>query len=842
MPTQIRHTPAIRPFGGTALRAVQGRRILTLSLLLACAGCGGDVSLSWTSVATPEPEPTYQATLRRTEYGIPHIQAEDWGSLGYGYGYAYAQDNLCTAMRGIVAATSRSAELFGEADGDPVTDFVLRFLLGDQEAFEANFLPDADSAAHRLVEGFAFGMNRHLRETGVANLPVGESGCRDADWVFEIDATDLWMLLARIPLKGSSDEGIVRRAIFNTAGPSPGAAGTFEEAGQAELADGLRRLARALIRPGQGSNALAIGSGLSQSGKGLLLGNPHRSWSGDGSFYQVHLTLPGEYDVAGAALQGLPWIGIGFNRDLAWTHTTSFATRFTLHELQINPDNLLQYRYDGQWRDITTEEVAIQVKRPDGTLEERTHTFYRSHFGPVINLRELSGLFDPWPLANGSVLALRDANQPRADAFFDQYRRMGQARDLDQFTEALQPIAIPVFHTLAADRHGEAFYGEVAAVPRITQAQLDGCLTRIGRLLAGLTNNAALVLDGSDPDCEWGEDADSPPGTNLYGYEARPKIRTRDYVGNSNDSYWLSDANQPLTGFPLVFGWLGGEGQQQMLRTRIGHLMVEERRNAADGLDSAPGFTLESLKGLMFRNRVFAAELTLDDALDRCAALPADTTDQAEQRALAACAVLAGWDRKADIDSRGTHVFREFWRGIRRALADDFTNVVDSNRFWAQDFDPADPLGTPRGIDLDKPRNRELVVAALSGAVLALEDAGVALDAPWGDVHFAPRNNLRIPIHGADDGLGVYGAISAPLGDGGYAARGGNSHLQAVTWGDEGCPIADTLLVPSQSTDPDSPHYADQTELYSRKEWVRFPYCEDEISAAQIGETVVIEE
>jgi len=359
---------------------------------------------------------------------------------------------------------------------------------------------------------------------------------------------------------------------------------------------------------------------LSQTGKGLLLGNPHRSWTGDGSFYQVRLTLPGEYDVAGAALQGLPWVGIGFNSDLAWTHTTSFATRFTLYELELNPLDLMQYRYDGEWRDITTEEVAIQAQLEDGLLEERTHTFYRSHFGPIVNLKEISPLFRTWPLANGSVLALRDANTSRAGAFFEQYRRMGQAEDMDDFTEALKSIATPVFHTLAADRDGEAFYGEVAAIPHVTQAQLDDCLTRIGRLLAGLANNA------------------------------------------------------------------------------------------------------------------------------------------------------------------------------------------------------------------------------VSEAVLALEDAGVALDAPWGDVQFAARNNLRIPIHGADGDLGDYGAISSRFKDGGYPAHTGNSHLQAVTWDEDECPIADTLLVPSQSSDPGSPHFADQTELYSRKEWVRFPYCEGEISAAQIGETVVVEE
>ncbi len=788
------------------------------------------------------PAPVFQATIRRTEYGIPHITADDWEGLGYGYGYAYAQDNFCMTMRGVVEATSRSAEFFGEAEGDLTTDFVLRFLLGERDDFEANFLPDTDPPAHRLVDGFAHGMNRYLRETGAANLPDGETGCRDADWVFEVDATDLWMLLARIPLQGSSDQSIVRRAIFNTRGPDGSARIGFTDKDRDTLARSLGALGQALARPDSGSNALAVGGDLSQSGKGLLLGNPHRAWTGLGSFYQAHLTLPGEYDVAGASLQGLPWIGIGFNGDLAWTHTTSFATRFTLYEVSVNPDDPLQYRYDGEWRDITAEDVSIQVKRADGALETRTHTFYSTHFGPVVNLRELNGLLDGWPLANGSVLALRDGNRLRADVLFDQYRRMGQARNMAEFTEALKTIGVPVFHTLAADRHGEAFYGEVSAVPRISQTQLLRCSTLIGALVAPATNYSTLILNGSDPACEWGEDADSPAGTQLYGYEARPRIQTRDYVGNSNDSYWLSNPSQPLTGFPLVFGWLGGEGQQQMLRTRLGHLMVEERRNATDDLDSVPGFTIDSLKGLMYRNRVLAAELTLDDVLAICAGLSANTTNGAERRARAACEALDGWDRKAEVDSRGAHVFQEFWRRIRAEHTGDFTNVVDSDRFWAVDFDPANPLTTPRGIDGSERRNRALVIAALSEAVLALEAAGVALDAAWGDVHFAVRNNLRIPIHGGDGDLGVYGTIYAGLGDGGYVARGGNSYIQAVTWDDDECPIADTILAQSQSSDPASSHHADQTELYSRKAWVRFPYCEAEITAAQIGETQEIEE
>ena len=379
-----------------------------------------------------------------------------------------------------------------------------------------------------------------------------------------------------------------------------------------------------------------MGRDLSQTGKGLLLGNPHLSWSGPRGFHQLHLTIPGEYDVAGAALHGVPWVGIGFNGDLAWTHTTSFATRFTLYELELNPEDPLQYRYEDEWRDIVSEDVTILVKLEDGSLEERTHTFYRSHYGPIVSLGEVSDLLGGWPLPNGNLFTVRDANALSDLRAINQYLDMGRARTVAEFTEALKRIGIPVFHVFAADRDGEAFYGEIAGIPHVTQQQLDDCETELGRLIAFGTNDAVLTLDGSSAACEWGEDPDSPPGTNLYGYEARPKLQTTDYVGNGNDSYWLSNADNPLTGFPVVFGWLGHENKQQSLRTRIGHLMVRERREATDGLDEAAGFTLDSMKAFMYSNRVYGAEIVLDDVLAICDGLTG--ADDSEERAMRACA------------------------------------------------------------------------------------------------------------------------------------------------------------------------------------------------------------
>ena len=110
-------------------------------------------------------------------------------------------------------------------------------------------------------------------------------------------------------------------------------------------------------------------------------------------------------------------------------------------------------------------------------------------------------------------------------------------------------------------------------------------------------------------------------------------------------------------------------------------------------------------------------------------------------------------------------------------------------------------------------------------------------------MQYLERNNENVPIHGGPGPMGVYGAISVGLSEGGYVNPGsGNSYIQAVTWDESECPIADVILVPSQSTNPESPHFADQTKLYSDKQWVRFPFCEDDISAAQIGETLLLQE
>ena len=49
----------------------------------------------------------------------------------------------------------------------------------------------------------------------------------------------------------------------------------------------------------------------------------------------VHPDAPdraGRFDVAGGALTGFPAINIGFNKDVAWSHTVSTGYRFTPYQ------------------------------------------------------------------------------------------------------------------------------------------------------------------------------------------------------------------------------------------------------------------------------------------------------------------------------------------------------------------------------------------------------------------------------------------------------------------------------------------------------------------------------
>jgi acyl-homoserine-lactone acylase len=759
----------------------------------------------------------YSATIRTTDEGIPRILAKSWGDLGFGYGYALASQDICTVADSYVTVDAKRSRYFGPGgswtfQGNGFTfnnldsDFFFQKVIDDHTIQKLLKLKPPRGPKPQVIQaarGYAAGYNRYLRKTGVANLP--DPRCRGAKWVHPITVKDVFRRFYQLGLlasQGVAIDGISQAAPptppLDTSAPAPSLSpDQVDELGQRLHLD-------------IGSNAVALGPKGTKTGHGMLLGNPHFPWQGSERFFESQLTIPGKVNVSGASLLGVPIVLIGHTRHLAWSHTVSTAYRFTPYQLTLVPGSPTTYLYDGKPKQMKSETVSVKARTPNG-LERRTHTFYSTIQGPMIS--SLVGIPLPWTPT--TAFAMRDANA-------DNFRYLNHFFDVDraQSTPQLLHIlkhdqGVPWVNTLASDSKGRALYADISVVPHVTNAQAQSCDTALGDVT--FSELGLPLLDGSRSACEWGSDKDAvEPG--IFGPSHLPHLFRSDYVTNSNDSYWLANPAHPLEGFARI---IGDERTPRTLRTRLGLTMVRQRLAGTDGR-KGKRFSLGDLKHMVFNDRVYSGELWRNELVDYCEANPVLTGSSGPVDVSAACPVLKKWDVHDNLDSRGSLLFRRFASRLLGAVP-----VVGTPGIYSTPFDANDAVDTPSGLNTSNP----LVGQSLADAVSDLRSSNIPLGARLGKYQYVVRNGKRIPIHGGPgDPNGVFNAINAPFvpGKGYPSVPHGSSFVMAASMVGR-CPKVSTILTYSQSDNPASPHYADQTRMFSKKRWVHDRFC-----AAQI--------
>jgi hypothetical protein len=210
-----------------------------------------------------------------------------------------------------------------------------------------------------------------------------------------------------------------------------------------------------------------------------------------------------------------------------------------------------------------------------------------------------------------------------------------------------------------------------------------------------------------------------------------------------------------------------------------------------------------------------------------------------------ACDVIRNWDKHDNLDSNGAILFRRF---ASRALGT--VPVVGTPGLYTTPFDANDAVHTPNGLNVANP----VVEQSFADAVDDLNSVGIPLDAPldppgpdiW---QYEQRGSQKIPIHGGPgDPEGVFNAINvgwdSTAPDVGYTnVPHGSSFVMVSSFTDDACPNdTRTILTYSQSTDPNSPWFKDQTEMFSNKQWVDEAFCESEIAADTIDTTTIEEQ
>ena len=772
-------------------------KLAALSLAALCAGC-----------ATPTPEgldPRLPAvTIQRTAHGVPHISAPDLETLAYGVAYAYAQDNVCLLAQHLVTVRGQRSRAFGSAAmgllgvrqlPNPQIDLFIAAHMDDTALEAAAKTRSADAQA--LGRGYVAGYNRFLADTGVARLPAE---CRGQPWVLPMTAAEY----RRIAEVANMQAGIgaLADAMLAAQPPQATAAALDEPAIQAA---GLEAAARefGLLEPALGSNAWAFGKASTANGRGLLMGNPHFPWVGNNRFWMMHLTVPGQLDVMGASTLGGAIVHIGFNKNVAWSHTVSTGKRFTLHELALAPNDPTSYLIDGQPEKMRSRTVTVELRGIDGATTTRTQTVWNTRWGPVVVQPRL-GL--NWTATR--AYALQDANtgNTRGD---DAWLALNRAGSVDGLRAGMATLGLPWVNTIAADRQGNAMYADGSVVPDVDADLLARCAP--SAQAAALATSAAgiFVLDGSRSACDWKRDSASPaPG--RIPLARLPVVVRQDWVVNSNDSYlWTHPAQRFEALSPLI-----GDNVMRRARTRASLLEVPEL------LSRGPA-TAAAVQQQLFSNRNTMAGAVLPDLTAACDA------GAPSPEARDGCDALRGWDRRNNADSRGAVLFREFWR-----TAQNVPSV------WRVPFDRGQPTATPNGLKLGDAVVAPKVWEALSQAVARLRAAGVALDAPLGSVQRPLITDEAIALHGGEDFEGVLNYLgnrfSPGLNKDGLRIDYGTSYVQTVTFDDRG-PVAQAILTYGQSTDPSSPHATDQLRLYSSKTWPSLPFHAEDVARERVG-------
>jgi acyl-homoserine-lactone acylase len=762
------------------------------------------------------------AKIRYTTGGIPHILAHSWADLGFGYGYAFAKDNICTMANDYVTVRAQRSRYFGpkgsyiqRGNGTSVnnleSDFYFQQIIDSHivQHLEQGLNPDEK----QLEAGYVKGYNGYLAHVGGAK-GVPDPTCRGKAWVKPITLQDSYLRFYQLMLESSSD--LVISGITEAAPP------TAAQAAHPAAAASTARTASALAAAWQaqrgklGSNAVAIGSAGTRDHRGLLLGNPHFPWIGPERFYQAQLTIPGKINVTGASLYGVPLVLIGHNENVAWSHTVSTAFRFTPFQLTLVKGHPTKYLQNGKAVAMTPRKVTVLAKQPNGKLAPVTHTLWWTRYGPVFN--NLEGISLPW--STTSAFALADANANNLSRAVNTWFGFDRASSTQEMLSILKKYqGIPWVNTIASDRAGLALYADIGDIPHVTNAEAKACDTPLGNLT--FQSFGLPILNGAKTSCDWGNDSDAAvPG--IFGPSHEPFMFRHDYVTNSNDSYWLSNPHHPLTGFARI---IGTENSARTLRTRIGLIQVQARVSGTDG-QGPPGFTAAAMRKLDLSDDSYAAQLTLSGLVKLCDKFQASggtapTSNGGKVKLGDACTTLAHWNGKADSGQRGAVLFAEFWNFAAGARPSPFSHP----------FQPSHPVTTPSGLNTAN----STVHTALGNAIQQLRKAHIPVDTTLGAVQFVTYHGSHIPIPGGPgDPDGIFNAIyvADEPGDSLTAPDDGSSFIQVVTWAkNSSCPVGSTILTYSESSNPSSPHFADQTKLFSKKQFLPDRFCQSQIAA-----------
>lgn len=382
-------------------------------------------------------------TIHRDHYGVPHVYANDNYRLFYGYGYAVAQDRLFQMEMAQRSTQGTVAEVLGsdfiKFDIDTRNNYwpesiqqqinhlpeqqrnILKGYADGMNAWIVKIQENPDQLLSKQFIDYDI-QPSNWTEFDVAMIMVGTMANRFSDMNSELDNLALltalkdkygdekglqvfdqlkWKSNANAPTTISEQEFIYtvddndKTSSINQLNDYRDIAPMFERIAKDESGrllalsheDNRQVITEQYTKSGANglagypttSNVWLVGKKKAKDANSIILNGPQFGWFSPAYTYGIGLHGAG-FNVVGNTPFAYPAILFGHNGDIAWGSTAGFGDGVDVFVEKINPENLLQYQHNGEWKDMLTRHEVINVK--DG--EPVNHTVNRTVHGNII--------------------------------------------------------------------------------------------------------------------------------------------------------------------------------------------------------------------------------------------------------------------------------------------------------------------------------------------------------------------------------------------------------------------------------------------------------------------------